>query len=290
MHKLLEIKAPAKINIGLNIGRKRPDGFHEIETFMQTVDLSDYIAISDTDEFQFKTSGYEFPVDEENICVRAYKLFASRIGYAPKVAIELKKNIPVGAGLGGGSSDAAAVIKGLNIYTESGLSDRELADMGSSIGSDIPFFLSAPRGSAFCTGRGDLVKPMKPVWIGYAVIAFTGVHISTAEAYKRIDENLTNLKKNVNLKRYIAHHFPAKKGLNKFKNDFSEIVFNWYSELEEIALLFTRAGAEYSNLSGSGSAVFGLFLKLGDAQKALTMLPDKIFKTVASTPVPEHLA
>lgn len=287
---MLKIKAPAKINIGLNISRKLADGFHEIETFMQTIDLCDIITISDSDDFKFNYSGFNFPDDEENLCVKAYKSFVYHTGFAPKVSIELDKKIPVGAGLGGGSSDAAAVIKGLNIYTEAGLSASKLADIGSSIGSDIPFFLIAREGSALCSGKGGIVEPMLPLWTGYTVITYTGIQISTAEAYKRIDENLTNLEKNVNLKRYIAYHFPAKKGLNELKNDFSEIVFNWYSELGEIALLLRRAGAEYSDLSGSGSAVFGLFPELVEAQKALTALPDNIFKTVASTPVPEHLA
>ena len=277
-------KAPAKINIGLNIGPSDPDGYHYIESFMQTVDFCDDVEIEKAGAFHFSATGYDFPPEEENLCVKAYRVMSRIMRVEKPVSIRLTKRIPVGAGLGGGSSDAAAVIRGLNQLWSGGLKPTEMADIGAKVGADVPFFLAAPQGAAFCSGRGEVVEPMKPIWKGAVVIVFNGVEVSTVKAYKIIDNNLTKKKKNVNLKRYILQYFPAQKGLNGLKNDFSQVVFRQYRDLEEVALSLLEQGALYSSLSGSGSAIYGLFSERDKAERAVVNLPAYALKIASDTP------
>ena len=268
------------------MGSLREDGYHNIETFMQTVSAYDLIKIESSEKFQFSSVGYDFPEDEENLCVKAFRLFTEYTGIKRPVKIELEKHIPVGAGLGGGSSDAAAIIRGLNDIWGCGLNNEELSSVGAKIGSDVPFFLQAVTGAAMCSGHGEIVETYHPVFTGHVIIVFTGQNISTKWAYKNIDENLINFKKNVNLKRYILQDFPAKKGLNGLKNDFSKIVFGQFRELEKIVTALNEQGSVYSSLSGSGSAVFGLFTDEMKAERAYNSLPDFVFKAIGDTPAP----
>jgi 4-diphosphocytidyl-2-C-methyl-D-erythritol kinase len=189
------IKAPAKINIGLHIGPLRVDGYHNIETFMQTIDLCDELEITEADDFDFKVTGYEFPPQQENICVKAYQTLSSYVGIEKPVSMKLHKRIPISAGLGGGSSDGAAVIMELIHLWNLRLTPDEKREIGLKVGADVPFFLLAPEGTAFCSGRGEIVEPWESIWSGWVVVVFTGVEISTKWAYKMFDENLTISKK-----------------------------------------------------------------------------------------------
>ena len=285
---MLRLYAPAKINIGLEIGGLTPDGYHYIETFMQTVDYGDVIEIEDSDVLSFRSSGCDFPPGQLNLCLKAHKTFISRIEESKAVSIKLTKKIPVGAGLGGGSSDAAAVIRGLNRIWKTGLNDDELSSIGAEVGADVPFFLSAPDGAAICSGKGADVLPMKPLWEGWAVIVFTGLMISTGWAYKIYDHNLTNNKKILNLKSFISECFPAQKGLNGLKNDFADLVFQKYRLLHEAVLSLKEYGASFSSLSGSGSAVYGLFRTEDEALRAVDKLPPYRFKAAVRTPAPNY--
>ena len=286
---MIRIYAPGKINIGLQIGSRQSDGYHYIETFIQTVDFTDCLEIEESSRLSFQAEGYEFPANEENLCMKAYKAFASHIRTKTPVRIKLYKKIPVGAGLGGGSSDAAAVIYGLNQLWNTGLDVETLASIAIQIGADVPFFLKASEGSAICGGCGEEVIPHPPLFKGWAVIIFTGLHISTAWAYKNFDQNLTNKKKIINLKNIVSKRFPAQKGLNFLINDFSEIIFRKYCSLHEITLALDAQGASYSSLSGSGSAVYGLFQHHDAAVKALEALPGYQLKIAVKTPAPNYL-
>ncbi len=285
---MLRIPAPAKINIGLQIGSLMESGYHYLETFMQTVSVFDFVEIGLSEEFIFRVQGYDFPIGERNLCVIAYEKFCQAMNTYFPVEIKLQKNIPVGAGLGGGSSDAAAVLKGLNVLMNAGCSTDELTEIGSQIGADVPFFLKARRGAAICSGKGEVVEAYEPLWIGWVMLVFMGVSISTEEAYRALDDNLTNCQKNVNLKRYILSCFPVQKGLNGVENDFQEIVFRKYPVLNEVALYLKSQGSSYSSLSGSGSAVYGLFESEPQAMRALAEAPDWSYKVLARTPVPLH--
>jgi 4-diphosphocytidyl-2-C-methyl-D-erythritol kinase len=279
-------KAPAKINLGLEVGRLNPDGYHYIETFMQTVDLCDLIEIDHSDHLQFSVEGYDFPPEEENLCFKAYQSVCEYTGIDRAIRMKLTKKIPVGAGLGGGSSDAATVIMALNQIWELRLKKRQLVQIGAGVGADVPFFITAESGAGLCWGKGEKVKVMEPLFKGTVLIVFTGLKISTKEAYKNIDRNLTNNKKNPKLKGYILQTFPAKMGLTSLKNDFSPVVFQQYRDLEGLALLLDKQGSLYSSLSGSGSAIYGLFSDAEEAHRAFNNLPDLAFKVVANTPAP----
>lgn len=279
-------KAPAKINIGLYIGSRRSDGCHSIQTFMQTVDLCDEIEIEESDVFQFSAHGYDFPPGQENLCVKAYRLMSSLAGIDRPLSIVLRKKIPVFAGLGGGSSDAAAVIKGLNQLWGIDMDIEEQMKIGAKIGSDVPFFLAAHDGAAFCEGRGELVTPMEPIWKGWAVVLFFGLEISTAKTYKIFDENLTKRKNFFNLRNYLLQDIPRRKGLGEISNDFTEIIFGQHPELRETSLSLINSGAAYSSITGSGSAVFGLFGSENDAKQVCGFMPSCFFKIAASTPAP----
>lgn len=280
------VQAPAKINLGLEIGNRRPDGYHPLETFMQTVALFDTVTLNDSSVFSFISAGYDFPQAEKNLCRLAYEMFCDYCRIDQAVSIDLLKRIPVGAGIGGGSSDAAAVIRGLNRLWNTGLTTGQMAEIGTRIGSDVPFFIAATEGAAFCSGRGEIIEPLPAWWKGWAVIVFTGLHISTAEAYKNFDENLTNCQKSLTLKRFISSCFPVYKGLNDVKNDFSEIVFSKHPVLQEVVLSLDRQGSSYSSLSGSGSAVYGLFNTKYQAEIAAADL-DKFGQVFSvETPVP----
>jgi len=285
---MFKIPAPAKINIGLQVGPRREDGYHPIETFIQTIALYDWVYLQSADNFGFSAENAVFPRHEKNLCVRAYDAFCAAAGIAKPVSIRLEKHIPLGAGLGGGSSDAAAVICGLNELWKTGLDLDALAAIGADVGSDVPFFLKAPEGAAFCSGRGEIVEPMKPLWKGWAAVVFTGEGISTKEAYEAIDINLTNCKKIINLRSFVSHCFPAQMGLNGAVNDFFNVVKRRRPLLQEVALSLDRQGSSYSSLSGSGSAVFGLFYSEAEAVEALRNLPHYSFMRSVKTPAPNH--
>ncbi|MBC8205449.1 4-(cytidine 5'-diphospho)-2-C-methyl-D-erythritol kinase [bacterium] len=283
--KKLTIQAPAKINIGLEAGGLRPDGYHEICTFMQTAACFDEIHISIADKFSFSHDRADLPSDENNICVKAYRKLTGLIGQELPVSMELIKRIPIGAGMGGGSSDAAAALKGINELYHLNFNDEELASIGVELGADVPFFIIS-KGSALCEGIGEKVTAMESLFAGWVVIVFTGLLISTEWAYRKLDENLTFRLKNINLKDYLLKCFPALKGLNELKNDFDEVVFQYYRDLEKIKVQLVRLGASYSSLTGSGSAVYGLFASEEKALEALVHLKEYPFKIAVRTPAP----
>jgi len=151
------LTAPAKINLSLSVLGKRPDGFHDIESHFVTITLADTLTLEPASEFQFTCSDAALPYDDGNLAVRAARRFFETVRVTPAVRIHLEKKIPHGAGLGGGSSDAAAVLRGLNTLHGSPLAPETLHALAAELGSDVPFFLAG--GSALCRGRGELIKP-----------------------------------------------------------------------------------------------------------------------------------
>jgi len=243
----------AKINIGLNITEKRKDGFHTIETIFYPIQLADILEINKTnDNFSFTSTGIFFDHgDENNICINAYQLLKNNYSLPP-VRIHLHKNIPVGAGLGGGSSDAAFTLSMLNSLLNSGLPGNELMKIAEKAGSDCPFFIyNKP---AYATGKGDVLTPIALNLKGYfLVLVYPMIHINTAAAYKKITPKpsiypLTELIQQ-----------PINTWKETIKNDFESIIFKTHPEIKKIKLQLYDSGALYAAMSGSGSAVFGLF-------------------------------
>lgn len=244
----------AKINIGLNVISKREDGFHDISTLFYPVNnLHDELIIERSDVFSF-TGKINWPVEKE-LCVRAFRLMQEKYGIG-NVSISLNKSIPVGAGLGGGSSDAAYTIKGLNELFALGLSDEEMIEVAGQIGSDCPFFI---RGTAqWGEGRGDKLSSSSVNLDDYKIVVRIpeGVSVNTAQAYaKIIPQHRSPSIREVVTTRMVEDW---KKCL---LNDFEPTVFSEYPQIEALKKEMYDEGALYASMSGSGAAVFGIFDK-----------------------------
>ncbi len=248
--------SPAKINVGLQILGKRNDGFHELSTLMYPLPFRDIIEINPgTDAetaFTMTASGIPVPGSrDEHLCYKAWKLFCEAQGNTP-VRIHLHKRIPLGAGLGGGSSNAATVLKGLNTIKGAPYSDHELEELAAHLGSDCSLFIKNQ--PALAGGRGEILEETNIRLPGYyLVLLYPGIHINTAAAYREVtpNENRPSLP--------TLLEFPVESWKEQVTNDFEQTVFKKYPEVGELKSELYTAGAVYASMSGSGSAVYGLF-------------------------------
>ena len=245
-----------KINLGLHILGKRADGFHDIETIFYPINrLSDILEIiPNHSKNSFKQKGIYIENQEDNIVEKAYKLIKEQYDISP-IDIFLYKKIPVGAGLGGGSSDAACTLKLLNTLFKLGLSSTQLKEYAAQLGSDCSFFVdNIP---ALGTGRGDKlsVYPLAQLSGKYIVIVKPDIPISTAQAYK----NCKPVQRNVSIEEIISK--PLSSWKNFLENDFEKTIFPDVPELKKIKENLYNQGAIYASMSGSGSALFGIFLE-----------------------------
>lgn len=243
---------PCKINLGLHITSKRTDGYHTIDTCYYPVPWTDILEIIPSEKFSFTATGITIPGNiEENLCTKAYRLI---VGDYPigEVSIHLHKIIPTGAGLGGGSSDAASTLLLINSIFELGLSTDQLKAYASRLGSDCAFFLeNKPMIGA---GRGEILSEFTPVLKNkYVVIVKPEVHVSTAEAYAAVvpKPSTVAIPEVLNL--------DSSQWRNALINDFEISVLKKYPEIGALKSKFYSLGAEYSCMSGSGSSVFGIF-------------------------------
>ena len=242
-----------KINIGLKVLRKRPDGYHDIETlFVPCKAFSDSLYIEKAERFSIEIDRCAWN-PEEDLTAKAYRLLRDEFDLPP-VKISLHKGIPVGAGLGGGSSDGAAALKMLNGMFGLGLSEKELADRASRLGSDCPFFIyDRPM---FGEGRGEIFTPCEIDLSGYEIRVEMpeGVSVSTREAYAGVKPcGESNLK--------VALMQPVEKWKETVTNDFEPGIFAAHPEVAATKERLYENGAVYAAMSGSGSAVFGLFIR-----------------------------
>lgn len=267
------LKAYAKINIGLNIISKRPNGYHNVETIFQQIDLHDVIKLSKNQksEIVIISNDSSLPIDEKNICYRAADYFFKAVGKRFGLVIEIEKNIPVGAGLGGGSSNAASVLKGIKQLFNISIADAELAQISSKLGADVPFFLMGK--TAFASGIGDVLTRIKLHLPDHCLLIYPNLKISTEWAYKNFNFDLTKSKKIIKLSRINHNHFDFFE-LRKFlHNDFEEVAFREYPLLKDIKELLYTKGAVFASMSGSGSSIYGLFAKYEDAVEAKKIFP-----------------
>lgn len=251
------LRAYAKINLGLQILAKRPDGYHEIETVFHQVNLFDEIELIPNDEdIRLTCDNRDVPTDENNLCIKAVKLMQEITGVREGVDIVLRKRIPLGAGLGGSSTDAATVLQGLKKLWSLDISANELRSLSATLGSDVPFFIDG--GTAYATGRGEVLEPFElevPYWI---LLVTPPVHVSTAWAYGNIALN-PNVRRE-NLKALVSEHMQNPRVLvNKLRNDFEPLIFRQFPEVMRAKELLVRGGADFALMSGSGSSVFGFF-------------------------------
>jgi 4-diphosphocytidyl-2-C-methyl-D-erythritol kinase len=241
-----------KINLGLQVIRKRADGYHDIATCFYPVPLTDMLEIIPARDFTFSFSGEPVPGDErENLCVKAFQILR-REKDIPPVQMHLHKTIPMGAGLGGGSSDGAFTLTLLNEIFQLALSPARLKELASELGSDCAFFLKKEPQSG--SGKGDELKELQVDLKGrFIVLVKPPVHISTARAYAEIIPTVPPM-----LPEQVVKNAPEKwKGL--LKNDFEGPVFRMHPQIEMVKESMYDAGAVYASMTGSGAAVYGIF-------------------------------
>jgi 4-diphosphocytidyl-2-C-methyl-D-erythritol kinase len=241
-----------KINLGLNVISKRDDGYHEIASVMYPVDIQDILEVIKSETFEFTRSGLDIPGElSDNLCTKAYKIIERDYKINP-VHIHLYKNIPMGAGLGGGSADAAFTLKLINKLYELNISNNQLKKYASELGSDCAFFIeNIPQ---YASGRGEVLEPFNLTLKGKTIILINdGTHISTEEAYG----NVTPHPPENNIQEVLSK--PLNQWKNLLVNDFEKGVFKNHPQLKEYIEKLYESGAEYAAMTGSGSTVFGVF-------------------------------
>jgi 4-diphosphocytidyl-2-C-methyl-D-erythritol kinase len=254
--KRLRLRPHAKINLGLRILGRRPDGYHELVTRYQTVDLTDELEIVEEPEgLALAVEGAPLPADSRNLVLRAAQLLRQSAGIERGARMRLTKRIPIAAGLGGGSSDAAALLLGLDELWDLGLGLPGLAPLAAQLGADVPFFLHG--GTARGTGRGDRIEPLDDRPEGWIVLILPGFASSTEEAYRAWD------------RRFSARRRSAAPEEDSLVNDFQELLEEDHPILARYRESLLVAGATGAALSGSGPVVFGLFDRREQARSAL---------------------
>ncbi|MCX5782479.1 MAG: 4-(cytidine 5'-diphospho)-2-C-methyl-D-erythritol kinase [Elusimicrobia bacterium] len=261
----MKILAPAKINLFLEVKNKRADGYHNIESIMQSVSLYDELEFKPAEEkISLKCNLKNLPNDERNLVVKAAKLLKKELKTQKGARIHLKKNIPLGAGLGGGSSDAAAALKGLLKLWKLKISPKKLVKIAAKIGADVPFFLNC--GTAVAKGIGDILKSIKKVKKTYFVLVFPNFGVSTPSVYKKLHFPLTSRQKINKIKFHLESLKDSKIWGRLLYNRLEEVVLPKYPKVAFIKKKIENFGYK-SLMSGSGSTVFGIVPSLEEGQR-----------------------
>jgi 4-diphosphocytidyl-2-C-methyl-D-erythritol kinase len=258
--------AYAKINLGLHIVGKRPDGYHNIETIFHRINLFDEINIENSDHISIVCTDPSVPTDSSNHCWKAVDLLRNELGITAGAAITIEKHIPLGAGLGGGSSNAATVLTLLPRLWNIAVEPSVLQSVALRIGSDVPYFLNGS--TAYAEGRGEVLTPVPvslPYWI---VLVNPNIHISTPWAYSALAVQRNGMFPNRPKMLELFTSDPIKTILSS-ENDFEPVVFDAHLKIKKIKLQLKELGAVLSLMSGSGSSMFGLFDDMVSALKAV---------------------
>jgi 4-diphosphocytidyl-2-C-methyl-D-erythritol kinase len=284
------LSAPAKINLRLNVLGKRPDGYHDIDTLFQAIDLADEVTVRlDGEGVRLDVVGAELGPTEDNLAYRAALRFAADVGHSGGVAIELTKRVPAGAGLGGGSSDAAAVLRCLAALRGVDGTDARLGHAAAALGSDVPFFLcESPLARG--RGRGEVLEPVVPLPEADLVLVSPPVHVATAEAYAALSTSRRGSAPAVH-EVGTAPRSWAEVAAHA-SNDFQAVVAGAHAEIRRSIDAVRSAGAAFTLMSGSGSSVFGAFADRARARDVAGGLeaelgwPCRAVRTLEKMPVP----
>ena len=299
------VRSFAKINLGLRIGARRADGFHELLTVYQTIGLHDLIRVSlgRGSGIEIRCEDQRVPRDESNTCHRIVDKAMSALGVKGRIAIEIEKRLPVQGGMGGASSNAVAALFGLERVLKKHLTGEERLRIASEVGSDVPLFLIG--GTILGRGRGEQVYPLEDLPSMPCVLVTPDVGVSTPEAFAKWDCKLTAPQASdrmnelgLGLSAWLSESYsgaPRMRGRRGnpllelvragIKNDFEEVVFPEYPELSEVKQALERVGAKYASLSGSGSALYGLFVSNAAARAAAKKLRDQGWAAQATATV-----
>ena len=269
--RLARVRALAKINLDLRVLGKRADGYHELRTIFQTVSLADRLEIAFTPARTTSIELEDSAKIPDNLVARAARLALDAMRATGRVAMRLEKRIPMGSGLGGGSSDAAAVLLALPVLAGKRLPVETLSALGQQLGSDVPFFLLG--GTAVGIGRGTELFPLPDAPSRSGVIVAPGVHVSTAEAYAALSPRLTIELQENKIFSFQSHTWRVLEG-RAGENDFEGVVLERESRLATLKQRLIRSGASPAMMSGSGSALFGLFRDRAEAARAIGRLGD----------------
>jgi 4-diphosphocytidyl-2-C-methyl-D-erythritol kinase len=280
----MRIRSFAKINLGIEVLGTRPDGYHDILTLFQSIDLADVLEISELPGGDLVLSGDdpEVPWNGTNLIHRAAALLKEETRCPKNARIAVAKSIPSGKGLGGGSSNAAAALLGLNRLWDLGLGREDLARLGGRLGADVPYFLEG--GLCLGEGRGDRLTPLPDLPVASVLLVFPPLQVGTAGIYAawrpscREVEGLTSEDKPSKIRRFLEN-----RDLGLLENRLEETIFRFHPQLEEYKRFFRSRGAAASLVSGTGSAVFGLFTEKAPALEARGLLRERVRTALVAT-------
>ena len=268
----VKIKAMAKVNLGLDVLRRREDGYHEVKMVMQTVDLYDELTfkIEDGEGISITSDIGELPLNEDNLIYKAAMLLFEKNGKTPGISVRLNKNIPIAAGMAGGSTDAAATLLALNQLLGLGLSKEELAEIGVKIGADVPYCIYG--GTYLSEGIGEILTPLTDAPDCYIVIAKPPIGVSTKYVYENLHIETVTDHPDIDGMVEAIQESDLSKVTDKMGNVLETVTIKKYPQIAQMKQCLLENGAENALMSGSGPTVFGIFLKEETAQKALAEL------------------
>lgn len=270
----LELKALGKINLGLDVLGRRENGYHDVRMVMQTVYLYDRIIMkkSKTPGIRLETNLYYLPVNENNLAYQAAQMLMDEFHIEEGVSIQLDKHIPVAAGMAGGSSNAAAVLFGMNRMFSLGLSQKELMERGVKLGADVPYCIM--RGTVLAEGIGEILTPLSPMPKCYVLIAKPAINVSTKMVYEKLDSH--EIEDHPDIDGILAglKAGDLKKVAGSMGNVLERVTVDAYPVIDQIKKMMIKEGALNAMMSGSGPTVFGIFEEKATARKAADAIRD----------------
>ena len=256
------IAAHTKINLALRVLQKRPDGYHDLDTVFQELDWGDVLHFEAADKFSFNMTGLSFEDGGNNICLHAERLFREATGKTLPVRVSLEKKVPPGSGIGGGSADGAAVLKGLNQIAGFPLSTNRLMELALALGADVPFFIEG--GLQHGQGVGEKLEKLELGFEGVVLLVIPPIQVSTKQAFEALKIPLTPPKAPFTFGRLLEKATLVR----FFDNEFESVVFHIHPEIGALKSELLNQGAYFASLSGSGSTVYGIFDNLDQAKAA----------------------
>ncbi|MCD5390592.1 4-(cytidine 5'-diphospho)-2-C-methyl-D-erythritol kinase [candidate division NPL-UPA2 bacterium] len=277
--KEIKVISPAKVNLYLNVLARRGDGYHEIETIIQAIDLCDEVTLREKEKgIEVSCQNEGVPEGERNLAYRAARLILQETKISKGVGIEIKKNIPPAAGLGGGSSNAAATLAGLNKLWNLNLPERRLIQLATSLGMDVPFFIQG--GRAIGRGKGDELTPLKgwsPFWL---ILVIPEFRVSTKRAYQSLKLDLTKGESQIKI---VLKHLEKGDLSSILYNKFEEVMQKKYPRVKMIKERLKSLGITLASMSGSGSAIFGMARSGEEAERIREVIKQEEEVYVAKT-------
>ncbi len=267
-----ELRAPAKVNLMLKVTGRRDDGYHDLQSLMLPLSVGDSLKVRASSEpsLQISCNDAEIPVGPDSLLGKAFRFAAERLGYAGGLELELEKQLPVGAGLGGGSSDAAAVVRAVERLTDQSLPKEVYPELAYQVGADVPFFMTD--GAQWVSGIGELVRPCAIQCPLYLLLVNPGIHISTQAVYADLAKSLTSYRAVAT----VPPSFETLADLLPFiTNDLESVVLTPYPVIAELKTELLNSGADAALMSGSGSTVFGLYSQIEKRDGALQIMRAK---------------